>query len=50
MRKLLSGLYRFEIYLAVRLGAFGDYWAGRAWRRLGELTENSPSDRSEGGA
>lgn len=44
MRKFLGGLYRLEIYFAVRLGAFGDYWAGRAWRRLGILAENSPSE------
>lgn len=47
MRKFLGGLYRLEIHLAVRLGAFGDYWAGRAWRRLGKLEENFPT---EGGA
>lgn len=34
-------LYEIEIMVALRLGAFGQWWASRAARRLGKLSAKS---------
>lgn len=47
MIRLLRAIYVFEIHVAIRLGALGDFWAGHAARRLGILSENFPGSARE---
>ena len=42
MRRLAIILYRIEIVCAVRLAAFGDFWAASAARRLGKFSATIP--------
>ena len=42
MRALIRRVIIAEIIVAARLGAFGDWWAASAARRLGKLSAKFP--------
>jgi hypothetical protein len=42
MRRLLRRLIVVEIVIAAHVGAFGDWWARHAGRRLGKLSAKFP--------
>ena len=48
MRGFRRGIITFEILVAARLGAFGDWWAASAAHRLKKLLWNKPSSRYGG--
>lgn len=45
MRWLIKKIIIKEILVAAHLGAFGDWWAASAARRLRKFSENSPGDK-----